>query len=328
MRARRKNTRQRPLNGVLILDKPAGISSNAALQRVRRIFNAQKAGHTGNLDPLATGVLPLCFGEATKFARWGLDADKHYRAQVHFGTRTRTGDAAGETIEQGDASHLRRPDLLAALAAFRGQIEQRPPMFSALKQGGVPLYRLARRGIEVERAARPVRIHRLELLDWQAGAQPHCELDIHCSKGTYIRTLADDLGAKLGVGAHLRSLRRTAAGPFTLEQAVAIDYLEQIAAEAGTTGLDALLLPTDAMLSHLPQVQLEPGLERAFLSGQPVTAGEKRAKSLEEVAQTAAETDIVRIRSATGAFLGVGRLDEAHRIQPQRVIAHPSSRQA
>ncbi|MET0441894.1 MAG: tRNA pseudouridine(55) synthase TruB, partial [Casimicrobiaceae bacterium] len=230
--------RQR-VDGVLLLDKPTGLSSNAALQRARRAFNAEKAGHTGTLDPLASGLLPLCFGEATKFARFLLDADKRYTATVRFGTTTTTQDAEGEVVATAPVT-LDRAAIEAALAAFRGVIRQVPPAYSALKHQGRSHYEYARAGIDVPRAAREVRISSLKLTAWNP---PDAILDVECSKGTYIRTLAADLGDALGCGAHLAALRREATGGFSIGDAVALDALEAQAPEARALAL----LPVDTL---------------------------------------------------------------------------------
>jgi tRNA pseudouridine55 synthase len=250
---------RRPLHGVLLLDKPLGWSSNDALQKARGLLRAQKGGHTGTLDPLATGLLPLCFGAATKFSQASLDADKRYRATLCLGVRTATGDAEGEVVE-------RRPvqtDLAAiesACSLLSGALMQRPPMHSALKVRGRALYDYARAGIEVERAPRPVTIHRLDIVGWQ---HERLVIDVACSKGTYIRTLAEDLGSALGCGAHLSALRRTGSGALDVAQAVDIDALAALT-EAQR---EALLLPADVLLSGWPQVQLPDDEAGRFLSG-------------------------------------------------------------
>ena len=209
MQHRRRHGRN--VSGILLLDKPRGISSNEALQRVKRFFKAAKAGHTGSLDPLATGLLPVCLGGATKFSSFLLDADKHYRVRVRLGVTMTTADAEGEVVTEVSADGVSERDLQAALARFRGPIEQLPPMYSAVKHQGERLYKLARRGIEVERTPRSVTIHRIELRRFEP---PEFEIDVHCSKGTYVRTLAADLGEALGCGGHVTDLRRTGVGPY------------------------------------------------------------------------------------------------------------------
>ena len=250
---------RRALHGVLLLDKPLGWTSNDALQKGKALLRAQKGGHTGTLDPLATGLLPLCFGAATKFSQASLDADKRYLATLRLGQRTSTGDGEGQVIEER-AVHVERAALEAACAGFVGESLQRPPMHSALKHGGRALYEYARAGVEVERAARGVTIHAIDIVQWHDAL---LTVDVHCSKGTYIRTLAEDIGAALGCGAHLAALRRTAVGALRLEQAVTIEGLAALDEEARA----ALLRPADTLLSSWPEVQLPEGEAGRFLSG-------------------------------------------------------------
>ncbi len=223
----------RPVNGILLLDKPSGMTSNGALQAVKRLYFAAKAGHTGSLDPLATGVLPLCFGEATKFSQYLLDSDKGYRSTFIFGVTTATGDADGEVTGRSDAGGLGQTEVEAALERFRGAIEQVPSMYSAIKKDGKPLYQLARQGIEVEREARRVTVHELVLEAFRPGPQPEADLYIRCSKGTYVRSIAEDLGAALGVGAHVGVLRRVEAGPFQAGQCISLAALQELAGKEG-----------------------------------------------------------------------------------------------
>ena len=254
----------RPVNGVLVVDKPAGISSNDAVQRAKRLFGAQKVGHTGSLDPLATGVLPLCFGEATKFSQFLLDADKKYRARICLGVSTETGDADGEVIAEADASSVTAAQVAAELKNFVGEIEQVPSMYSALKHQGQPLYKLARQGVEVERAPRKVTVYCAELLQ-VTGTE--IELFVHCSKGTYIRSLAEDLGTALDCGGHVAGLRRLAAGPYKEEQAVSFEKLN---AMSGPEELDALLLPVSSAVDSWPIMRLHQDTAHYLLRGQPV----------------------------------------------------------
>ena len=245
---------------MLLLDKPSGLSSNAALQRAKRLFRAEKAGHTGTLDPLASGLLPVCFGEATKFAQALLEADKRYLATVRLGATTSTGDAEGEIVARGPVT-ASRAELEAVLVGFLGRVAQVPPRHAALKHQGRKYYEYARRGVEIPRAAREIEIHELQLLSWQP---PDAELSIRCGKGTYIRALAEDIGAALGCGAHLASLSRTATGGFTLADARGLDALEALS-EAQR---DALLLPVDALVGGLRRLDLE-GVEAVrFRQGQ------------------------------------------------------------
>ena len=285
---------------MLLLDKPPGLSSSMALQQAKRLLNAEKAGHAGTLDPLATGLLPLLFGEATKFAQYGLDSDKTYLAVVRLGVTTETGDAEGKVLQARPVA-VTEDALQAALAAFRGEIEQVPPMYSALKKDGRPLYELAREGKAVERAARPVTIHALELL----GRGPErLDLRVACSKGTYIRQLAVDLGEALGCGAHLEGLRRTGAGAFTLDGAVTLEALQALP-ESERAGI---LLPPDRLLEGLPRVDLPADLARRLLHGQGVPLPGQPA-------------GCCRIYRADGALLGVGQADGAGRLHPVRLLA-------
>jgi len=253
---------RQPIDGVLLLNKPVGITSNAALQKAKWLLNARKAGHTGTLDPFADGLLPLCFGEATKFSAYLLDADKHYRAVLQLGTTTSTGDPEGEVLATREV-HCSRTEIEAVLPRFMGEIEQIPPMHSALKHQGRPLYEYARAGIEIERPPRRVQIRTLDLVECDP---PRVVLDVQCSAGTYIRTLAQDIGAALGCGAHLTGLTRTAAGGFRLEQAHALAELESLDAP----GRHALLLPADCLLAHLPAVDLSDEDARALMQGRSV----------------------------------------------------------
>lgn len=264
MARRRKG---RALDGVLLLDKPKGLSANQALQRARRLFQAAKAGHTGTLDPMATGLLPVCFGEATKFSAYLLDADKRYQARVQLGVATDSGDAEGQEISREEVPALDETALEAVLARFRGEIEQVPPMYSALKFQGRPLYELARQGIEIKRTPRQVILHDITLLEWDPATQS-LVLDVTCSKGTYIRTLAIDIGAALGCGAHLTMLRRLQTGPFGSEGMLSLDALEATEDAAR----DAHLLSVDVLLQHLSVVQVDTVSAERLLMGQKVHA--------------------------------------------------------
>ena len=259
MNAPHARVARRPVHGVLLLDKPLGLSSNQALQKAKWLLAAEKAGHTGTLDPLATGVLPLCFGAATKFSQMHLDADKVYQAQLRLGVTTTTADAEGEVLQTRNVAVS--PQLISeVLARFTGPIGQIPPMHSALKKDGKALYEYARAGIEIERQPRRVHIHRLELVEWSGHL---LTLDVHCSKGTYVRTLAQDLGELLGCGAHLAGLRRTASGPLRVEQAVTLQAL----AALDEPGREALLRPADALLQSWPEIRLPDDEAGRFLSG-------------------------------------------------------------
>ncbi|HAD08976.1 MAG TPA: tRNA pseudouridine(55) synthase TruB [Porticoccaceae bacterium] len=309
----KRRQKGRPVDGILVLDKPAGMTSNEALQQVKYLFYAAKAGHTGSLDPLATGVLPVCLGEATKFTQFLLEADKVYQSTFSFGLSTETGDSDGETVARQDASGLTREALAVAMEPFRGEIEQVPSMYSALKHKGQPLYKLARQGIEVEREARKAHIYRFDLLDFRPGEMAEAEVEIHCSKGTYIRTLAEDLGKALGVGAHVSSLRRTAAGPFTLDDAVTLPQLEALREGKRGEDLDFLLQPLDSAVGDCQAVELPENIAWYFRRGQPVTAP--------SVYRSAEEGDIVRIFCDDGGFLGVGEVLDDGRVTPRRLVA-------
>ena len=295
---------RRRLDGVLLLDKQLGLSSNHALQAARRLYNAEKAGHTGTLDPLATGLLPLCFGEATKFAGELLNADKRYVATVQLGVTTDTADAEGAVLE-------RRPvevglvDVKAALEAFVGEIEQVPPMYSALKRDGKPLYEYARAGIELERAPRRVSIHELRLVEADDGlADGRFVFEVRCSKGTYVRTLAADIGERLGCGAHLAALRRTGIGSLDVVQAHSLADLEALTAEAR----DALLLPPDSLLASLVEVRLDAADAARLRHGQAVRwAGEEGTR--------------LRVYDAEHAFIGVCRQVADGWLQAQRLVS-------
>ena len=304
--ARRR--RGRPLDGILVLDKPSGMSSNQALQAVKRLYFAAKAGHTGSLDPLATGVLPLCFGEATKFSQFLLEADKAYESTFVLGLMTDTGDADGEVVERVDAAGIAAEDVERALEAFRGEIEQVPSMYSAIKHQGQPLYKLARQGQEVERSARPVVIKRLELRGFRGGENPEADIYLECSKGTYVRSLAEDLGRSLGCGAHVGQLRRTRAGPFGLGDCVTLSTLEALKANEQLAEMDALLQPADAALNGLPLVRLSESGGFYMRQRQPV------------LVPNAPCDGMVRIALETGEFLGVGEILDDGRVAPRRLI--------
>ena len=271
-----RRPRGREVNGVVLLDKPGGISSNRALQQVKRLFDAAKAGHTGALDPLATGMLPLCFGEATKFSQFVLDADKRYRATAKLGVRTDSSDADGTVVEEKPVENVsaeRVRDLLQS--EFSGQITQVPSIFSALKHNGQPLYKLARKGIQVEVKSRQVTIHAIELLDFRGD---ELDIDVLCSKGTYIRSIVEDLGLMLGCGAHVTALRRLDAGPYRAAQMLTLEQLQDIAATGAQNGekegalaaLDKVLLPVWSAVEHLSRVRLDPIQAQLIQNGRAV----------------------------------------------------------
>lgn len=289
---------RRPVDGVLLLDKPAGLTSNAALQKARWLFNAAKAGHTGTLDPMATGLLPLTFGEATKFSQMLLDADKVYRAELLLGVATDSGDADGRVVARAPVT-CTAEQVSAALAGFRGPILQVPPMFSALKREGRPLYEYARAGEEIERAPRQVVVHSLELVDCPL---PQLTLRMRVSKGTYVRSLAMDLGAMLGCGAHLTGLCREAIGPFSRTSAVDLARLEA----CEPAGRDAMLHPVDALLAHLPDLQLDKADASALCQG--------RRLVLE------GESGLHRVYGPQG-FLGLGERVAGAVLHPRRLVS-------
>ena len=293
------------MNGILVVDKPAGISSNDVVQQAKRLFGAQKVGHTGSLDPLATGVLPLCFGEATKFSQYLLDADKKYWAQVRLGITTETADADGEVIAQADTSGITESQVTAALETFVGEIEQIPSMYSALKHQGQPLYKLARQGIEVERAPRRISIYSAELLQF---SEASIELRVHCSKGTYIRSLAEDLGAALGCGGHVSALRRLAAGPYEEARATTLDELREV---GDVREMDALLLPVSSAVGSWPAVRLHEDTAHYVRQGQPVQVAHAPTDGWVQIFELAEED----------RFLGVGEILTDGRVAPRRLVA-------
>jgi|TARA_R110000822_G_scaffold59736_37_gene149299 tRNA pseudouridine55 synthase len=310
--ARRRKGRS--VNGILLLDKPLGVSSNGALQKVKYLFFAAKAGHTGSLDPLATGVLPICLGEATKFTQFLLDADKYYRATFRFGIATASGDADGEVLSENGAADLTAKQVESVLAGFRGDISQVPSMFSALKHNGQRLYKLAREGIDIEREARPVTIFSFEMTDFRPGDFPEADVEIHCSKGTYVRTLAEDIGAKLGCGAYVSKLHRNAAGPFDETDTITVEELEALRQEHPAEELDYLLKPMDAGIKHLMAVDLSEDTAFYFRQGQSVMAP--------QVYRDSEEGDIVRVFEAEGPFLGVAEVTDDGRVAPKRLVVY------
>ncbi len=305
--ARRRRQSGRPVNGILLLDKPVGITSNAALQQVKRAYRARKAGHTGSLDPLASGLLPICLGDATKLSSFLLDADKRYWVRVKLGEKTATADAEGEVIETRSTDGITERHIRDALEGFRGEIAQLPPMYSAIKHKGERLYDIARRGEEVEREPRVIQIHELELV---ACDLPEFELKVVCSKGTYVRTLAEDIGEKLGCGAHVSGLRRTGVGPYSEADMHTLEEIETQAEERdGFVGLDAKLLPMDSALSAWPEIVLNKDMAFYIRQGQPVLVPKAPLEGW------------VRLYSGD-AFLGVGEVQDDGRIAPRRLLAN------
>lgn len=304
MRNQRRSS-ARNVNGILLLDKPLGITANAALQAVKRLFNARKAGHTGSLDPLATGMLPICLGEATKFSQYLLEADKRYSVVAQLGIKTNTGDAEGEVIMRREVGVVDPQLLNTVLANFRGTIEQIPSMFSALKHQGRPLYELARQGITIERAARPVQIYELNLLDQSSDT---LTLEVACSKGTYIRTLVEDIGEALGCGAHVIKLRRPTVGPFTEERMITLDNLVELAQQGDLALLDAHLLGVEVAVEHWPPLILSEAATYYLRRGQPI------------IVPRAPTSGWVRLIHQSGAFLGVGEIQDDGRVAPRRLV--------
>ena len=299
--------RGRDIHGVFLLDKPQGMSSNDIMQKVKRIFQANKAGHTGALDPLATGMLPICLGEATKFSQFLLDADKRYLVTAKLGERTDTSDAEGQIVETRDGN-VKTPEILTALEQFRGDILQVPTMFSALKHNGKPLYEYARQGITVEREARPITIFELNFIEYNA---PYLTLEVHCSKGTYIRTLVDDLGETLGCGAHVTMLRRTAVADYPTEKMLDWNAVQALAEPQDLSLLDALLLPIDTAVANLPTLTLDESQAQGIGFGQRVKFNNPNSLQGQ-----------VRLFSHENRFLGVAVIDENNVIRPQRLVVY------
>lgn len=301
----RPRKKGRDIHGVFLLDKPQGMSSNDILQKVKRIFQANKAGHTGALDPLATGMLPICLGEATKFSQFLLDSDKRYQVTAKLGERTDTSDAEGQVVET-KVVNVTESDIQQALAQFRGDILQVPTMFSALKYQGKPLYEYARAGITVEREARPITIFELKFIAYEA---PFLTLEVHCSKGTYIRTLVDDLGEVLGCGAHVTVLRRLAVADYPIAAMMSYADLQNMAENQPLEALDKLLLPMDTAVSNLPKINLNEQQTKAVGFGQRV-----KFENVEQI------YGLVRLFSNTAQFLGVAEVTADDVIRPNRMV--------
>ena len=298
----------RNVNGIILLDKAKGESSNYALQRIKRLFHAKKAGHTGSLDPLATGVLPLCLGEATKISQFLLDSDKRYLAKVKLGERTDSGDSEGVVIDVQRRIDVDYDAVVQTLTKFEGEIKQLPPMYSALKHHGVPLYKLARKGISIKRKVRPVTIHKIGLMNFDNNI---AEIDVTCSKGTYIRTLADDLGQELGCGAHVIELRRLQAGVFSIDQCRGSNELEKIKESFGLSGLDKVIVPMERAVEKLPEVVLASETARDIRNGQAVSFHELPKSGL------------VRLYEKEN-FIGIGIVNADGEVAPKRLVAAKS----
>ncbi|MDH3647853.1 MAG: tRNA pseudouridine(55) synthase TruB [Gammaproteobacteria bacterium] len=300
---RRRDSSLRDVHGILLLDKPVGITSNSALQKIKRLFKARKAGHTGSLDPLASGLLVVCLGEATKISAYLLDADKRYIVSARVGAKTDTGDAAGKIIRDNVAAPT-NDALVAALEGFRGDINQVPPMYSALKHQGQRLYELARKGLEVERKARKVTIRQLDLIGFDDGC---FSLDVVCSKGTYIRTLVEDIAEAAGSCAHVVALRREVVGPFSGDNMLSIDHLERLA-EQGPETLDSVLLPIDSAITGWPAVTLSQDAAWYLQRGQPVTV------------PRVPDQGWVRLYQVESDFIGIGEVTADGQIAPRRIF--------
>ncbi|CAI2292084.1 TPA: tRNA pseudouridine(55) synthase TruB [Vibrio parahaemolyticus] len=308
MARRRKG---RPINGVILLDKPTGISSNDALQKVKRIYFAEKAGHTGALDPLATGMLPICLGEATKFSQFLLDSDKRYRVIAKLGERTNTSDSDGEVVETRPVD-VTLEKLEACIEKFRGESDQVPSMFSALKYQGKPLYEYARKGLEVPRESRKITVYEIVLHRFEGD---EVEMEVHCSKGTYIRTIVDDLGEMLGCGAHVTMLRRTAVAKYPYEKMVTLEQLNELLEQAHREEiaprelLDPLLMPMDTAVEDLPEVNLIPELADMVQHGQPV-----------QVLGAPEQGPLRLTMGEERLFIGVGEMNDDGKIAPKRLV--------
>lgn len=307
----RPRRRGRDIHGVLLLDKPQDLSSNDALQKVKRLYNANRAGHTGALDPLATGMLPICLGEATKFSQFLLDSDKRYRVIARLGQRTDTSDADGQIVQERPVNFT-QAQLDAALDSFRGHIQQVPSMYSALKYLGKKLYEYARQGIEVPREARSITVYELQFIRWEGD---QLELEIHCSKGTYIRTITDDLGELLGCGAHVIYLRRLQVATYPIERMVTLEQLiallEQAQAQQIAPGelLDPLLMPMDSPVENYPEVNLLPVTASYVKQGQPVQVAGAPASGMVRITEGEARK-----------FIGVGDIADDGRVAPRRLV--------
>ena len=302
--SRQRQRRVRNISGIVVLDKANGLSSNAALQEVKRLYEANKAGHAGSLDPLATGVLPVCLGEATKVSQFLLDSDKRYRARIKLGIRTDTGDSEGSIIERNERIRVSREAIERALTKFKGEVEQVPPMHSAIKMNGVPLYKLARKGITVEREPRLVTLYQICLVEF---VNSELELEISCSKGTYIRTIADDLGQELGCGAHVIELRRTQAGVFTEKDSISSEELALEKENRGLDKIDQFLIPMDRAIQDLPEVNLPSITASHVKNGQAV------------LVRHLPKNGLVRMYEDE-QFIGIGSIDDDGKVAPKRLI--------
>ncbi len=302
----RNSSQNRPVAGILLLDKPKGITSNQALQRVKKLYRARKAGHTGSLDPLATGMLPLCFGEATKFSQFLLEADKIYEVTAKLGIKTTTGDAEGEILAEKPVPPLNKEKLDELIQSFVGRIQQIPSMYSAIKQQGQSLYKLARQGIEVERKPRDIHIYSIDYLSHDKDT---FSIKVHCSKGTYVRTLIEDMGEKLGCGAHVQDLRRLGVGPYAAQKMHTLEHLEELAQHGDYTAMDACLLSTDSAIQNWPEVFLSEAAIYYLKQGQAI------------IIPYAPTSGWLRMKRKNGEFFGVGEILSDGKIAPRRLVA-------
>ncbi|MCG7983000.1 MAG: tRNA pseudouridine(55) synthase TruB [Candidatus Thiodiazotropha lotti] len=301
----RRRNRGRNINGVLLLDKPQGMTSNKALQEVKFLYKAAKAGHTGSLDPLATGLLPICFGEATKLSAFLLDADKRYLVKVKLGETTTTADAEGDVVETSDPSGVTEAALRETMAEFLGEQQQLPPMYSAIKHNGERLYKLARQGIEVEREPRTIHIHGIDLLSFDL---PEFEMDVRCSKGTYVRTLAEDIGKRLGCGAYVSGLRRTGVGPYDDQSMLTLEQVQEAFGEKRFAEMDEWMLPLESALADWPEVALSADAAFYMKQGQPI------------LVPNAPTSGWVRLYANKTDFIGVGQILDDGRVAPKRLM--------
>lgn len=295
----------RVIDGILLLDKPKGMTSNAALQAVKRLYDARKAGHTGSLDPLASGMLPICLGEATKFSQFLLEADKQYQVIAKLGIRTTTGDGEGDIIAQRPVPMFSQEQIDSLLKKFTGKVHQIPSMYSAIKQNGQPLYKLARQGIEVARESREIYIHNLTYLSYQ---EDELAIEVHCSKGTYIRTLVEDMGEALGCGAYVQELRRIGVGGYIATQMLTLPDLQMLAEQQNMMAMDTYLLPVDSAIQTWPELALSAAAIYYLKRGQPV------------ISPYAPTSGWVRLRYQNGDFLGVGEILDDGRVAPRRLV--------
>lgn len=297
---------RRSVNGILLLNKPANISSNGALQRVKRLFNAKKAGHTGSLDPIATGMLPICFGEATKFSQFLLDSDKSYRVTGKLGIQTTTGDIEGEIVAERPIENVTQERMESIMAKFLGEIDQVPPMFSAIKFQGKPLYELARQGLEIERKARRIKIFAMQLEKLTAD---EFQFTVHCSKGTYVRTIVEDIGRELGCGAHVTQLHRMTVTPYGDAPMHSLESLEAMVAEGQFQALTACLLPVETAVEIFPAIKLSTSAEFYMRTGQSVRM------------TFPANSTLVRLMTEDERFLGMGEVMPDGRVKPHRMLS-------